>query len=175
MGNAIPYFILPYNIKHQSTIYRHIDDVVKRLGLNGISVAKIGLFDLVIDFFQSSNELESLFESEPTVTKSKLLVEMGKMLSVEKIIVPEILRITKEKDASIIFIYQVGEVYPYLRVHEILNNLQIPLSDRPVIVFFPGTYTNSIKEGFKLSLFGIQTANYYQAFKLDDFLPKRSI
>jgi hypothetical protein len=132
------------------------------------------LYDFIIQYFQKNNELQTLFEAEKTVDKSVLMEEMIKMLSIENLIVPEISAYAHEKDARLVFIYQAGEVYPFLRIHEILSTLQTKLADRPVIVFFPGTYTTTYNEGFQLSLFGTQSARYYRAFKLDDYLARRS-
>jgi hypothetical protein len=174
LGNEVPYFIETYDIKTQEAEYRAIEALAKRLESSGISVAAIGLYDFVIQRFQAENELVPLFEAEKSVDKTVLLEEMIKMMSVEHVIVPEIAARARDKEARLVFLYQAGEVFPYLRIHEILSTLQTELSDRPVIVFFPGTYTTSYKDGFKLSLFGTQTARYYRAFKLDDYLARRT-
>jgi len=174
LGNEVPYFIETYDIRNQTAEYRGIQALVRRLESSGIPVAVFGLYDFVIEHFQAGNELEALFEAEKTVDKAVLLEEMIKMLSVEYVIVPAIAHQARDKEARLVFLYQAGEVYPYLRIHEILSTLQAALSDRPVIVFFPGTYTTSYRDGFKLSLFGTQTARYYRAFKLDDYLARRT-
>lgn len=174
LGNEVPYFIETYDIKNQPAEYQAIEALVKRLDSSGIPVAAIGLYDFIIERFQAEHELETLFEAEKSVEKSVLLEEMIKMLSVEYVIVPEIAARARDKEARLVFLYQAGEVFPYLRIHEILSALQTTLADRPVIIFFPGTYTTSYKDGFKLSLFGTQTARYYRAFKLDDYLARRT-
>jgi hypothetical protein len=172
LGNEVPYFIETYDIAHQDAVYRKREALEKRLESMGIAVASIGLFDFAIEHFESANELEDLFSAEKTVPKTTLLEEMVKMLSIENVLVPEIAQRARDKEARLVMIYQVGEVYPYLRTHEILSSLQSTLADRPVIVFFPGTYTTSYKEGFQLSLFGTQSARYYRAFKLDEYLSR---
>ena len=172
LGNEVPYFIETYDITHQEAVYRKRGALEKRLEAVGIAVASIGLFDFMIGHFTGTNELEDLFNAEKSVSKATLLEEMAKMLSVETVVVPEIARRAREKEAHLVMLYQVGEVYPYLRTHEILSSLQSVLADRPVVVFFPGTYTASYKEGFQLSLFGTQAARYYRAFKLDEYLSR---
>jgi len=172
LGNEVPYFIETYDIAHQAAVYRKRGALEKRLEAAGIAIASIGLFDFAIEHFEKTNELGDLFQAEKSVSKSMLLEEMVKMLSVESVLVPEIARRATEKEARLVMIHQVGEVYPYLRTHEILSSLQPVLADRPVVVFFPGTYTTSYKEGFQLSLFGTQTARYYRAFKLDEYLSR---
>lgn len=175
LGKEVPYFIHAYDIEDQSVVYKKIIALIKRLQLEGIPVAQLGLYDFVIEHFKESGELEELFELEPTVSKATLLDEMMKMLSSESVLVPEIVRRIEESSAKVAIIWQVGEVYPYIRAHEILSNLQSRLSDRPVVVFFPGEFITSYQEGFKLKLFGKLEARYYRAFKLEEYIIRGNI
>lgn len=175
LGKEVPYFIYAYDIEDQAFVYKKIEALNKRLDLDGISVASLGLYDFVIDRFKDSGELEDLFSLEPTVDKPKLLSEMMKMLSPEDVVVPELIKRVEEASAKVAFIWQVGEVYPYIRAHEILTNLQSRLCDRPVIVFFPGEFVTSHQEGFKLKLFGKLEARYYRAFKLEEYMVRGNI
>ena len=65
---------------------------------------------------------------------------------------------------DVIVIAGVGEVYPFMRVHNILDNIQQEgiYEGIPVIVAYPGRF-----DGQTLSLFGRLTdGNYYRAFDL---------
>lgn len=83
---------------------------------------------------------------------------------------PEIFldKINKEiGDHNVLFITGVGQIYPIVRTHNILNNLQDILEDKtPVILFYPGQYNEQ-----DLQLFNkLKAENYYRAFRLvDDF------
>ncbi len=67
-------------------------------------------------------------------------------------------------DYNVVFITGIGKVYPFVRSHNILNNLQEVLDNIPVIMFFPGKY-----DGQSLKLFGkFKDDNYYRAFRLVD-------
>ena len=64
----------------------------------------------------------------------------------------------------IVFITGVGQAYPIIRSHSILNNLHHVLDQNPLVMFFPGLY-----DGQSLSLFNlIKDDNYYRAFRLVD-------
>ena len=64
--------------------------------------------------------------------------------------------------SNIVFLTGIGEVYPFIRSHIILNNLQNKVKDRPLVMFYPGVYTK------ELSLFGrMKEENYYRAFNLN--------
>ena len=61
----------------------------------------------------------------------------------------------------------VGEVFPYIRSHTVLNNLQSTAKEKPTIMFFPGEYRQSAEKGSSLNLFGkLLDDNYYRAFNI---------
>jgi hypothetical protein len=71
------------------------------------------------------------------------------------------------RDFDVLFISGVGEVFPYIRSHNVLNNLQSSAKDRPTVMFFPGTYTQSLETGASLDLFGrLHDDKYYRAFNI---------
>ena len=59
-------------------------------------------------------------------------------------------------------LYKAGLVWPLLRTHSLLNNLQPVMGNTPLLLFYPGRY-----DGQSLRLFGkLKNNNYYRAFKL---------
>lgn len=63
---------------------------------------------------------------------------------------------------DVVMIGGVGRVYPYVRSHGVLNNIQHVVDGVPVVLFYPGAYT-----GQSLTLFGkFEEENYYRAFNL---------
>lgn len=66
------------------------------------------------------------------------------------------------KFGDVLLITGVGAVYPYMRVHKILDNMQPFFSDIPILVLYPGKFN-----GQELDLFGnLNDGNYYRAFQL---------
>ena len=68
---------------------------------------------------------------------------------------------------DVLFLTGVGKVYPFMRSHIMLNAMQKEFSDIPIIMFYPGTFSEN-----SLSLFNkFFDGNYYRAFnqfKLED-------
>ena len=61
----------------------------------------------------------------------------------------------------------VGEVFPYIRSHNVLNNLQRVAKGYPTVMFFPGAYTHEMATGASLDLFGkLHDDKYYRAFNI---------
>ncbi|WP_165775784.1 DUF1788 domain-containing protein [Bifidobacterium scaligerum] len=72
-------------------------------------------------------------------------------------------------EADLVFFTGVGQVYPYIRTHALLNSIQdIVRSSTPVVVFFPGTYKKTASTVSVMRLFNTLDAdNYYRAFSLN--------
>lgn len=65
-------------------------------------------------------------------------------------------------DSDVIFIMGVGEVFPFMRVHSLLEELQIVFDNLPIVVMYPGEFN-----GRELILFNEFKANeYYRAFNV---------
>lgn len=63
---------------------------------------------------------------------------------------------------DVLLITGVGKVYPFMRSHKILDNIQHIFSDIPVLMLYPGTFN-----GQDLDLFGqFLDGHYYRAFNL---------
>ena len=175
LGNEVPFFVYAYDIKLQTEIYSRIDQLSKRLNVSGAEVCLIGLYDMVISHFEESDELEDLFQFEKEVSKSEFLEEMQTYLSMDSVIKPYFQRMLSQKQYRLVFVYQVAEVFPFIRSHILLNNLQSVVTDMPMVLFFPGEYITSYEHGFKLNLFGKFEGPYYRAFKLEDYVIRGNI
>ena len=72
-----------------------------------------------------------------------------------------------EREPDVLFLTGVGEVFPYIRSHTVLNNLHTTAKDHPTILFFPGVYSFSPEKGSSLDLFGrFLHDGYYRAFNI---------
>lgn len=66
------------------------------------------------------------------------------------------------KLGDVLLLTGVGEVYPYMRMHSLLEAIQPEFSDIPVVVMYPGKF-----DGRSLKLFDKLIPNsYYRAFNI---------
>ena len=162
LGGEIPFYIVPYNPVQENDIVQKTKQLKDRLSLVGISVFEINLFNLSLDMLEERAVLDKIISKEQILSKAKLFKTLQGVLDSETKLIPRIEELAKENPSQMIFLTGVGSVFPYIRSHTILNNLQNSIKDRPTIMFFPGTY------GKDLSLFGkMKDDNYYRAFNLD--------
>jgi len=162
LGGEIPFYIVPYNPVQENDVAQKTKQLKDRLSLIGISVYEINLFDLALSMLEERNVLEKIVAKESALSKTKLFKTLQGVLDSETKLIPRIEQLVKDNPSQMIFLTGVGQVFPFIRSHTILNNLQNSIKDRPTVMFFPGTY------GADLSLFGkMKDDNYYRAFNLD--------
>lgn len=168
LGNEIPFFICPFDsTKTEKIVKDVITPLVNQLKHNGIRVLRIDLYDLAINLLKERGIWERTLDAETDLTKSELKDHLQGVLDPANHLVPEIAKKMGKDDFDVMFITGVGEVFPYIRSHTLLNNLQSTAKDKPTIMFFPGEYNQSAEKGSSLNLFGkLLDDNYYRAFNI---------
>lgn len=172
LGNEVPFFICPFKPEEKVEMERIQRQLVNRLGQAGVQVLEINLYDLSIEILRERNLWEQICENEQSVSKDELKELLQGVLDPESHIVPHIASKFANVDFDVLFLSGVGEVFPYIRSHNILNNLQSVVKDRPMVMFFPGAYTYSPEAGASLNLFSLlHEDKYYRAFNIFQYEP----
>ena len=167
LGNEVPFFICPFKVSETIEIQKIQCRLVKHLEQKGVAVLSLNLYDICIDILKKNGDWEWLVENEHAISKNELLEDMQSMLDVETIIIPEIAERMKKIHFDVLFLTGVGEVFPYIRSHNVLNNLQSTVTEQPAVLFFPGEYKQSPERGASLELFGkLRDDKYYRAFNI---------
>ncbi|WP_353176987.1 DUF1788 domain-containing protein [Salinisphaera sp. T5B8] len=167
LGNEVPFFICPHRPEEAVEIERLQRQLVNRLEQAGIRILSINLYDLAVDILKQRDIWDQVLELEPTVSKDQLKELLQGVLDPEAHLVPAIAAKLQSVEFDVLFLSGVGEVFPYIRSHNVLNNLQSTAKDQPTVMFFPGSYTHSLETGASLDLFGrLHDDKYYRAFNI---------
>ncbi len=167
LGNEVPFFICPFDVSVSVDVTRLQKQLVNRLEQSGIRVLEINLYDLSIEILKDRGVWEQIIEMEPTVSKDQLKELLQGILDPETNLVPAIATKLKNNEFEVLFLTGVGEVFPYIRSHHVLNNLQSTAKEKPTLMFFPGAYTHSLESGASLDLFDrLHDDKYYRAFNI---------
>jgi len=178
LANEVPMFIQTYPPGEEDKTELTIANIAARLKKEGIPVAVIDLFDLVLDLLSASDLLDRAIEKEPTLTKRKMLEMLNNVADPETRLIPHLSKIIGAPDIKISLIKGVGHLYPFLRTHTILESLQPAMVQHPVVMFFPGEYIHEENGPSQLRLFGQLTESpqsrrftrpYYRATNLDHY------
>ncbi|MGK7914227.1 MAG: DUF1788 domain-containing protein [Prochloraceae cyanobacterium] len=167
LGNEVPFFICPYKPEESVEMERLRKSLCNKLQKKGVSVLEINLYDLSIELLQKRGIWERVLDQEVSVLKDQLKELLQGVLDPETYLIPAISNKMSNAEFQVMFLSGVGEVFPYIRSHNILNNLQSTAKEQPTVVFFPGAYTHSLESGASLDLFEkLHDDKYYRAFNI---------
>ena len=167
LGSEVPFFICPYPATAGVAMAHMERQLINRLEQRGVRVLHVNLYDLCIELLQKREIWDRVLQIEEDVSKDELKELLQGVLNPEHHLAPAIAEKMRAHDFDVMFISGVGEVFPYIRSHNVLNNLQSTAKDRPTVMFFPGTYTHSPESGASLDLFGrLHDDKYYRAFNI---------
>jgi hypothetical protein len=135
-----------------------------------VRVVEINLYDLSIALLHNRGIWEAVLTAEPSIGKDELKELLQGVLDPETHLIPAIGELLAGEQFDVLFLSGIGEIYPYIRSHNILNNLQSTAKEKPTVMFFPGKYTHSLATGASLVLFGIlHDDKYYRAFDITHY------
>lgn len=164
LSNEVPFFIYPYDPEHAPDVAKAKKRIMTRLANEGITVREINLYDLSVEILKERGDWEEVLEVEPDLDKAEFTEMLQSMLNPQQQLAPAIRRRLADGGFDIVFLTGIGEVFPYIRSHNVLNNLQSVVVGRPMLTFFPGRYEQSNTLGSSLVLFGrLKDDQYYRA------------
>lgn len=167
LGNEVPFFIYPYDAKEGLSVIEDRRNLISRISHAGVTVLDLSLYDLSFQILEERGILEQVLEIEPETDKGELRELLQSVLDPQANLIPKIGEAISSTPHDVIFLSGVGEVYPYIRSHNVLNNLQSTAKDKPTVLFFPGSYTHALATGASLDLFGcLHDDKYYRAFNI---------
>jgi hypothetical protein len=164
LSNEIPFFIYPYPPEDALAIAAARKRIKNRLATAGITVFEIDLYDLSVELLKEREVWEQVLAIEPEEDKTDFREILQGMLDPQLHIAPAIRDRLGQADCDVLFLTGIGEVFPYIRSHNVLNNLQSVVKGKPMLMFFPGRYEQSETLGSSLVLFGqLKDDQYYRA------------
>lgn len=172
LNNEVPFFICPFKPQEALEMATMQRQLINSLANKGITVLNISLYDLAIEMLQERGIWEQVLEIESTISKEELKELLQGVLDPEANLIPAIEAKRQQAEFDVMFVTGVGEVFPYIRSHNVLNNLQRAAKDNPTVMFFPGVYTQNLGEGSSLDLFGkLHEDRYYRGFNIRTIQP----
>jgi hypothetical protein len=167
LGNEVPFFICPFKPEETVEMERLQRQLINRLDQAGIQVLSINLYDLSVDLLKERDIWDQLLEMEASIPKEQLMELLQGVLDPENHLAPAIAARLADTEFDVLFLSGVGEVFPYIRSHNVLNNLQSTAKEKPTLMFFPGDYVHSVETGASLELFArFHDDRYYRAFNI---------
>lgn len=169
MGNEIGFWIFDYPPEDEVAMRAFVREVIEpALARQSppLRFKTIDLFALMIEVLRERGLLDKVIQMQADKGAEATLPGLRSVLREDKVAQ----RIAAQADVEsidLLMLTGVGAAYPVLRSHTLLSALHPLVGNKPVLMFFPGSYN-----GFSLSLFDRPIHqdgdHYYRAFRLVD-------
>ena len=169
LSNEVGFYIFDYDPKDELFVRNEVEDIAHNstTASIGANVQMFNLFDVVIRLIDEMGYLQEFIQIEEKDGIDMVIRQINNVLKMGKernLIVQYILDHLQHRDEhNIIFITGVGQIFPLIRAHRVLNTMNQVINQTPVVMFYPGSY-NSLS----LRAFGkLDDKNYYRAFRVE--------
>jgi hypothetical protein len=163
IGNEIAFYIFDYPPEDELRVRDYLRTLIEHIPKqkHGVRVKHVNLFDFVLDYLRSRKLLDKAFQMQREKGNAALKKALAGPLHESKLSAV-FAEVARPDQHDLVIVSGVGTVWPLLRTHSLLNNLQPVMGSTPLVVFYPGRY-----DGQSLRLFGkLKSNNYYRAFRL---------
>lgn len=162
IGNEIGFFTFCYDPSLEMQARAFFADLEHEAAAGGkpYRIVSRNLYDVFLGMCEKRRILKAIPLQEAKRGTGSQLKQLAKICTPAAF--AEAIDYAPHERGDVLVLTGVGEVYPFLRVHTLLDNLHVKFSDIPVVIAYPGTYT-----GHSFSLFSsLSDGNYYRAFDL---------
>ncbi len=165
VANEVRYYVFDYEPVDELIVRDKIKQLKNKNkpDADGFEIVEFDLYQIIIDVLTERGYIDKCIRFEETKGHDYLYNAVAKLLRLtndDNLLVTHIMKNTSEN--SVVFLTGVGKAFPFVRSHNVLNNLHQVLDKVPVVMFYPGRWN-----GQTLELFGtIDDGNYYRAFPL---------
>ena len=157
LGNEVGIHIFAYNPEDEMVVRHFIKSLDKETAFHAI---RFDLYQILLDYLLEREIFDEIEEYEKDCGKDKCETLIKNMVSPEVYV--EKMKYNSHKTGDILIISGIGKVYPFTRVHTLLENVATEFKDIPIVVFYPGSYDQK-----SLRLFNrFFDDNHYRSFIL---------
>ncbi|MGO2520545.1 MAG: DUF1788 domain-containing protein [Microbacterium sp.] len=165
LSKEVPFFIYHYPPTWALDVEAARDRVITKLRSNdGLTVVDINLYDLASKLLTDRGVWQRILDLEPTQDKYEFRETLQGMLDPHDHLAPAIREQLAENPSDMVFLTGIGEVFPFIRTHTVLENLQSVVVGKPMLAWFPGTYEFTQASGHQLRALNLSARDsYYRA------------
>lgn len=170
LSKEVPFFIYHFPPDWALEVPGMRDRVTTKLQSDdGVNVTEINLYDLAVELLTARGVWDRILRAEPTMDKAEFREMLQGMLDPHDHLAPAIgARLDagpgNGPSTTVVFLTGIGEVFPFIRTHTVLENLQSVVVGCPMLVWFPGTYEFNQSAGHQLRALNLGASDsYYRA------------
>lgn len=169
LAGEIPHYVYPFKPEDAVQVEKSVQRLINFVRSEGVGITEINLYDLAIDLIKARGLWNRIIAIEPQEDKERFLRGLRNLLSAQKHLAPAIEARLAANPGDIVFLTGIGEVFPFIRSHNVLANLETIVTDRPLVAVFPGQFNQDNVAGSSLVLFNrLKGDQYYRARNILD-------
>ena len=159
LSNEVNIRFFCYDPKDEMAVREHVVKMKenKKFGCRLVERNLYEIFLLICEKLEIMNQIEEMEREEGS---QNLLDQLRSTVEIEDFAVE--IDNFERSPKDVLLLTGVGDVFPFMRVHSLLEALQPRFSDTPILVMYPGEFTGTEMKLFNL----LESNNYYRAFKL---------
>ncbi len=159
LSNEVNIRIFCYDPREEMAV-RHFAEKLAIDQNIGCHIIEYNLYKVFLSICDDKRITDRVAEQEKKKGKQFVLDQMKRMANNTAFIGK--MQYEPHEPGDVIMITGVGEAFPFIRVHALLDAMQPYFSDVPILVMYPGTY-----DGHYVKLFDKLMPNpYYRAFNV---------
>ena len=159
LSNEVGIHVFCYSPEDELTVRAYFDYLKRKTDVP-YRLIECDLYKIFLQICEDKRILKRIPDMENQKGKDFLNEQLQKIATPEAFV--EKMKYEPHQHGDILLITGVGKVYPFMRSHKILDNIQHIFADIPVLMLYPGTFN-----GQDLNLFGkFLDGHYYRAFNL---------
>lgn len=165
LSKEVPFFIYHFPPGWADDVAAMRDRVQTRLQTDdGLRITEVNLYDVAIELLQARGVWDRVLSLEATMEKAEFREVLQGMLDPHDHLAPAIRSQLDASPSDMVFLTGIGEVFPFIRTHTVLENLQSVVTGRPMLAWFPGTYEFTHSSGHQLRALNLSASDsYYRA------------
>lgn len=168
LSNEVSYYILAYDPQDEPMVVEDIDNMKNQLNREtvGVDIVEFNVYQIMWELIDQMGIREAVISMEAEDGIDYLAEQLNnafEMTESNNKFVQYMQDKLADKTDVVVFVTGLGQIYPLIRAHKILNTMHQIISDIPVVLFYPGKY-----DSLSFSMFGeAKEDNYYRAFQIN--------
>lgn len=159
LSNEVNIRIFCYDAKEEMTVQHFLRQISTDQSIT-CRLIECNLYKIFLSICDDLDITDAIPEMEEADGAEFLLEQLHSAIGEDEYI--EKIQYSPHERGDVLLITGVGDAFPFMRVHALLEALQPYFSDIPILVMYPGEF-----DGHQLKLFNrLQSSDYYRAFNV---------
>ena len=159
LSNEVNIRIFCYDPKDEMIVCHFTEQIITDATLKS-RIIECNLYKVFLSICEDMDIVDSIVEMEETDGPKATLAELESSVVIGDYL--EIIKNIPHKNGDVLLLTGIGDVYPFMRVSNLLEPLTVYYPNNPILVFYPGEYS-----GYDLKLFSrLQPKDHYRAFNI---------